>query len=78
MVLHRQKRAGVLPAGPQNRWTGVPERVRFRNSDPNGGTVSPSMVSVTYGASYGPLPDPVRLDYAFAGWYLTKAGRSPG
>lgn len=42
--------------------------------DPNGGTVSPSMVSVTYGASYGPLPDPVRLDYAFAGWYLDQGG----
>ena len=26
--------------------------------DPNGGTVSPSMVSVTYGASYGPRPGP--------------------
>ena len=34
VVLHRQKRAGVLPAGPQNRWTGVPERVRFCNSGP--------------------------------------------
>ena len=32
------------------------------------------MVSVTYGASYGPLPDPVRLDYAFAGWYLDQGG----
>ena len=42
--------------------------------DPNGGTVSPSIVSVTYGASYGPLPDPVRLDYAFAGWYLDQGG----
>ena len=40
--------------------------------DPRGGTVSPTTVTVTYGAAYGPLPEPVRLDYAFAGWYLDQ------
>ncbi len=49
-----------LPAGPQNRWTECLNGSVSVTLDPNGGTVSPSMVSVTYGASYG-LPDPVRL-----------------
>lgn len=42
--------------------------------DPKGGTVSPSVLSVTYGAPYGSLPEPVRLDYAFAGWFLDLDG----
>ena len=45
--------------------------------NPNGGTVSPTSVSVTYGGSYPPLPMPVRANvqadgwdtaYAFLGW----------
>ena len=31
--------------------------------DPRGGTVSPTTVTVTYGAAYGPLPEPVRLEW---------------
>lgn len=40
--------------------------------DPRGGTVSPTTVTATYGAAYGPLPEPARLDYAFVGWYLDQ------
>lgn len=40
--------------------------------DPNGGKISPSSVSVEYGANYGVLPTPTQKGYTFDGWY-TKA-----
>lgn len=36
--------------------------------DANGGTVSPTSKTVTYGKAYGILPTPTREDYAFYGW----------
>ena len=35
----------------------------------NGGSVSPESTSVTYDATYGDLPTPTRMGYAFDGWY---------
>lgn len=37
--------------------------------DPNGGTVSPTTKTVTYGKAYGELPTPIRTGYVFDGWY---------
>ena len=37
--------------------------------DPNGGTVTPTSKTVTYGGTYGDLPAPVRDGYDFIGWY---------
>jgi len=37
--------------------------------NPNGGTVSPTTKTVTYGNTYGDLPTPTRTGYTFEGWY---------
>mgnify|MGYP000470763972 CR=1 FL=1 len=55
-----------------------PDRVERLNGnltvtlDPQGGSVSPEAIAATYGEPYGFLPTPVRLDYAFQGWYLDQ------
>jgi uncharacterized repeat protein (TIGR02543 family) len=40
--------------------------------DAQGGTVDPKMKSVTYDSSYGELPIPERMGYAFIGWFTDK------
>ena len=40
--------------------------------DPNGGAVSPTYKTVTFGQPYGTLPEPARDGYKFAGWYTDK------
>ena len=42
--------------------------------DPNGGTVSTTSKIVTYGSTYGTLPEPTRTNYTFAGWYTSTSG----
>jgi len=42
----------------------------------NGGTVSPSSVSVTYNSTYGSLPEPTRSGYIFDSWYTASSGGS--
>ena len=42
--------------------------------DPNGGTVSETERTVTYGGIYGALPVPTRDGYTFNGWYTEKVG----
>ena len=37
--------------------------------NPNGGSVTPSSITVENGDKYGELPTPVRTKYKFAGWY---------
>ena len=37
--------------------------------DPNGGSVEPGELSVTYDSPYGELPTPERTGYIFLGWY---------
>ena len=44
--------------------------------EPNGGSVSPTTKTVTYGASYGDMPTPERTGYTFAGWYTSSSGGS--
>ena len=46
--------------------------------DPNGqgGTVSPTIKSVTYDSAYGDLPIPTRAGYIFIGWYTDKSAGS--
>ena len=41
----------------------------------NGGSVSTSSKSITYGVSYGTLPTPTRSGYKFIGWYTGTASR---
>jgi len=41
--------------------------------NPNGGTVSPTTKQVTYGASVGTLPTPIRAGYVFQGWRIGSA-----
>jgi uncharacterized repeat protein (TIGR02543 family) len=53
------------------RWTANSYTLSF---DAQGGTVSPAMHSVTYGAAVGALPVPVRSGYIFGGWYTHPEG----
>ncbi len=54
-------------------WTKTDVTVTF---DPNGGSVSPSSKTVTYGSTYGTLPTPTRTGYTFNGWYTAASGGS--
>lgn len=40
----------------------------------NGGSVSQTSKTVTYGSGYGPLPTPTRTYYTFQGWYTATSG----
>lgn len=42
--------------------------------NPNGGTVSPTSISITYDNTYGILPIPTRNNYEFLGWYTSSSG----
>ena len=42
----------------------------------NGGYVSPSSKTVTYGSTYGTLATPTRTGYTFLGWYTSATGGS--
>ena len=42
----------------------------------NGGSVSPTSKTVTYGSTYGDLPTPTRTGYTFTGWYTAATGGS--
>ena len=42
--------------------------------DPNGGTVSPEVIYVTYHNTYSELPTPDRAGYSFDGWYTANIG----
>ncbi len=42
------------------------------NFDANGGTVDTDSKTVTYGITYGTLPEPERAGFTFAGWYTSK------
>ncbi len=42
--------------------------------DAQGGTVTPSSITVIYLNSYGTLPTPSRTDYVFSGWYTSPGG----
>lgn len=44
--------------------------------NPNGGSVSTTSKTVTYGSTYGTLPSPTRTGYTFAGWYTASSGGS--
>ena len=44
--------------------------------NPNGGSVSPTGKTVTYGEPYGTLPTPQREGYGFLGWYTAASGGS--
>jgi len=61
---------------PQNttvyaRWTANKYTVTL---NPQGGTVSPASVVVTYDGTYGTLPTPERTGYTFGGWYTGTNG----
>jgi len=47
------------------QWTPNTYTVSF---DPNGGSVSPTSKTVTFGSAYGTLPTPIRANYTFTGW----------
>ena len=38
--------------------------------NPNGGSLSTTTKTVTFGAAYGVLPAPTRVGYTFSGWFL--------
>ena len=52
-------------------WTSGSYTVSF---DANGGSVSTTSKSVTYGGTYGTLPTPTRTGYTFDGWYTAASG----
>ena len=47
-------------------WTANAYSVRL---DANGGAVNPEVITVTYDAAYGTLPEPTRDGYTFQGWF---------
>ncbi len=51
------------------KWTANKYKVTF-NANYEGGTVSPEYTTVTFDDGYGALPEPSRIGYTFAGWYL--------
>jgi uncharacterized repeat protein (TIGR02543 family) len=51
------------------RWTPKTYTVTL---NPNGGTVTPTTKTVTYGKAYGTMPTPTRSGYTFAGWWTAK------
>lgn len=55
------------------KWTANTYTVTF---DANGGSVSPSGLTVTYNSTYGTLPEPTRVGYQFNGWYTAADGGS--
>ena len=52
-------------------WTGNTYSVIF---DANGGYVSTTLLSYTYGDKYEYLPTPERANYTFEGWYTEAIG----
>ena len=54
-------------------WNLVYYKVYF---NANGGSVSPSSVSIGHGRTYDTLPTPSRTGYAFDGWYTSASGGS--
>ena len=40
----------------------------------NGGNVSPSSKTVSYGSTYGDMPTPTRTGYTFDGWFTAASG----
>ena len=42
----------------------------------NGGSLSSSSISVSYGSAYGSLPTPTRSGYEFKGWFTESSGGS--
>ena len=47
-------------------WTANAYSVKL---DANGGAVNPEVITVTYDAAYGTLPEPTRTGYTFQGWF---------
>ncbi|MBR6364966.1 MAG: InlB B-repeat-containing protein, partial [Lachnospiraceae bacterium] len=52
-------------------WTAKKIKVTL---NPNGGSVSPTSVTVTFGGTYGTLPTPTRANYNFVGWFTAASG----
>ena len=53
------------------RWTPAQYSVTF---NANGGSVSTTSKTVTYGSTYGTLPTPTRVYYTFDGWFTSSSG----
>jgi len=53
-------------------WSPNPFTIYF---DANGGNVSPSSKTLTFGNALGSLPTPTRENYTFAGWYDVNGNR---
>ena len=54
-------------------WTPNPVTLTY---NPNGGKVSPSRKDLSYGDSYGTMPEPERENYKFEGWFTSASGGS--
>ena len=55
-------------------WFNVYNSTFIVNLNPNGGNVTPSSFTVSYGDTYSALPTPRRSDYSFDGWYTAISG----
>ena len=58
------------------QWTVIPPALYVLTFNPNGGSVSPTSVSLAAGAQYGTLPTPTRSGYTFNGWFTAASGGS--
>jgi len=52
----------------------IPPATYIVTLNPNGGSVSPTTISVTNGGTYSTLPTPTRSGYTFNGWYTEATG----
>lgn len=60
-----------MPLTLYAHWTPETYKVELH---PNGGTVTPTQIHVTYDSTYGTLPQPSRTNYTFEGWYTAYSG----
>ncbi|GAB6091145.1 InlB B-repeat-containing protein [Spirochaeta dissipatitropha] len=66
-VMHDSPRQSyTLPAPPPDTFMVI--------LDPQDGTVEPGTITVTYGQTYGDLPEPEREGYTFTGWNTESDG----
>lgn len=56
------------------QWSPDPQYARTISLNAEGGTVSPSTISCTYGLQIGPIPIPAKSGKLFNGWFTSASG----
>jgi len=67
---------GTITQNPSLTITQSPAQTYTVTLNANGGSVSPTSITVTKGSTYSALPTPTRSSYTFNGWYTAASGGS--